>query len=328
MDPPSRIVEITYDVASDVDTVAITLEMSRDGGESWNVPVQTVEGDVGPCIEPGQGKRILWDAGADFPDQISDRMQARVTADDVGDFRPEDVPDWLEVDLDNNGQDAGGGMWSCEVGVRCFDFGNHPAGTGYQVTFSVRPDVATIERSAIIEQGLAHTTLTYSSANTFSEIEISASIEVPRGQITAVRQTTLPLQGGVLSLMVDPEGWRFDEDNPEAQIRIWTVLVDGHNQLINQAPILFNSERGRLFWRIAGNGQFVGFFPDPARKLTGVQDRENNEESGQATVFLISREDDLYADPFTVELPVEINARVEGYEDVQAEPMDVLFIRE
>jgi len=82
LDAPSKIVEITYDVEADAETVAIYLEMSMDGGESWDVPVWTVEGDIGFEVEPGQNKQILWDAGTDFPNQISDQMQARVTADD------------------------------------------------------------------------------------------------------------------------------------------------------------------------------------------------------------------------------------------------------
>ena len=83
-DHPSKWVVITYDVESDAEILTITLEMSNDGGESWAVPVRTVEGDVGLGIEPGEGKTIRWDAGTDYPDIINDRMRAKVTAREQG----------------------------------------------------------------------------------------------------------------------------------------------------------------------------------------------------------------------------------------------------
>lgn len=326
LDRPSKIVEITYDVEADAETVFITLEMSMNSGESWDAPIQTVEGDIGEGIEPGQDKRILWDAGTDFPNQVSNRMQARVTANDSGEPQEGGTPFEIEISMNQRGEDAGGGAWMCMVGLRCWDRNRNPAGNGMQVMFTVEPEIANIE-PARIQGGVAQTWLIYSSAHTFSPIEISATLQVPQGMLSAALATILPLNGGELSLMVDPESWMFDDDNPEARIRVWTILRDGHGVLINNAPILFTSTRGRFYWFDFRGGRYMEFFPDPARKLTGVRNQNNNESPGQATVFLIAREQDIFLDQNTLELPVQINAVVEGYEEVAADPEDVLFLR-
>ena len=88
-DHPSKFFEITYDVESDSATVFITLHISSDGGETWNVRVRTVEGDIGDGVEPGEDKQIIWDGGTDYPDQINDQMRAKVTAYDDRGGEPE-----------------------------------------------------------------------------------------------------------------------------------------------------------------------------------------------------------------------------------------------
>jgi formylglycine-generating enzyme required for sulfatase activity len=79
---PSKIVEITYDLEAVTETVDIRVLISDDGGESWDVPIETFEGDIGADIQVSPGKRILWDAGEDFPEHVVDDMKARVIADD------------------------------------------------------------------------------------------------------------------------------------------------------------------------------------------------------------------------------------------------------
>jgi formylglycine-generating enzyme required for sulfatase activity len=99
LDYPAEFVEITYNVVSDEETVEIILEMSMNGGNSWDVPVVHVEGDVGPQIAPGNNKRILWNAGVDYPNQITNRMRARVTADDraAGDLRTFELANGVNI---------------------------------------------------------------------------------------------------------------------------------------------------------------------------------------------------------------------------------------
>jgi len=119
----------------------------------------------------------------------------------------------------------------------------------------------------------------------------------------------------------------FNEDNDNAEIRVWAILRDGHGVLINNAPILFTSNRARLWWKDFSNDRFIEFFPDPARKFTGVVDRQNTEEPGTATVYLRAQAEDIFLDPFTLEQQVRIEAVLEGYEDVIAQPRFVLFTR-
>jgi len=68
---PSTLVEITYNVDAETETVHIQLLISDDGGETWDVPARAVEGDIGPDIEIGNNKRILWDAGYNYPDNFN-----------------------------------------------------------------------------------------------------------------------------------------------------------------------------------------------------------------------------------------------------------------
>ena len=64
----SSLVDITYDVSdADGDTVAVTLQLSSNGGISWYYPVLNVSGDLGQGIVPGQDKKIVWDAGRYAP---------------------------------------------------------------------------------------------------------------------------------------------------------------------------------------------------------------------------------------------------------------------
>jgi len=222
-----------------------------------------------------------------------------------------------------------------EVSARVYDIHNNPVANNWPVVFGVRPDIANIDpgstgnvgAAGVSILGLAYSDMIYNSQNTFESIEITAEVQTLRGQIIGNREHILPLQEGNLELNVDPGNWMFNADNPHAIIRCWVVLTDGHQILINNGPILFTSNRSRFSWYNFDTNRYVQFFPDPVRKLTGVQDRENNELPGQATVFLEAEMDDIFLDPFTLEVTVQINAQVEGYNDVSADPGFIFFTR-
>ena len=64
-------VDITYDVADpDSPTLTVYLKVSADGGVTWKGPVELVSGYVGRGIVPGSGKRLVWDAGKEMPNQF------------------------------------------------------------------------------------------------------------------------------------------------------------------------------------------------------------------------------------------------------------------
>ena len=76
-------VDITYDVADpDSPTLTVYLKVSADGGATWNGPIELVSGDVGSGIVPGGGKRLVWDAGKEMPNQFGVKYRYRIGADD------------------------------------------------------------------------------------------------------------------------------------------------------------------------------------------------------------------------------------------------------
>ena len=76
-------VDITYDVADpDSPTLTVYLKVSADGGATWKGPVELVSGDVGRGIVPGGGKRLVWDAGKELPNQYGMKYRYRIGASD------------------------------------------------------------------------------------------------------------------------------------------------------------------------------------------------------------------------------------------------------
>ena len=81
--PGTRLVDITYDVAdSDSPTVGVAVEVSADSGVTYTVPAESFTGDVGNGIKPGTGKRVVWDAKADWPNKYSSKVRFRVLVSD------------------------------------------------------------------------------------------------------------------------------------------------------------------------------------------------------------------------------------------------------
>ncbi|MFN3820856.1 MAG: invasin domain 3-containing protein, partial [bacterium] len=246
-------------------------------------------------------------------------------------------PYQIDIDVNDDGQDAGGGAWVVEVSARVWDIHRNPVANNIPVVFTVDPEIANISPGHTGNQGrignptpgLAYADMVYNSVNTFDDIVIMAEVQTIGGQITGQREHILPLQDGVLTLNVDPQNWMFDRNRPNdlCNIRVWAILVDGHQILINGGPILFTSNRGRFWWYDFQGRRYVEFFPEPARKITGLVDARNNEQRGHATVFLRGVMDDFFLDPFTLEVTVQINAVVEGYQDVQADPAFVYMTR-
>jgi len=81
----SGLVDIFYRLSdTDGDTVAVTLQLSDNGGDTWDFPVIHVTGDVGQGIVPGGDKSIVWNAGAFPRDLVRSNFRARVLASDAG----------------------------------------------------------------------------------------------------------------------------------------------------------------------------------------------------------------------------------------------------
>ena len=79
----TRLVDITYDVKDpDGDAMTVSVQISSDGGKTFDVPAKTFSGDIGPGIISGKDKHIVWDAGADAPHTLGSNYQAKIIADD------------------------------------------------------------------------------------------------------------------------------------------------------------------------------------------------------------------------------------------------------
>lgn len=244
----------------------------------------------------------------------------------------------MSVAFDRRGVDAGGGTWELEVSAHVWDVHRNPVADEIPVIFTVDPQVAVIDpgytgnenRNGETSPGVAYSMLRYHSLNTFSPITISAEIVVPAGSIVADLATVLPLQRGRVLLNVDPESWMMDRDRPNDSclIRVWATVLDGHDVSINDAPVIFTTSRGRLYWKnLRLNGRYIPFFPEVVRRFTGLVNQENNEPRGVATVYLRAPMEDIFLDPFTLEYTVRVNAQVEGYDDAVADPVSIFFTR-
>lgn len=77
-------VDIYYNV-SDADgnsPLTVYVHISADGGTTWNVPVFTTSGAVGPGVTLGNDRHIVWNAGTDWPGQFNSQCKVRIVADD------------------------------------------------------------------------------------------------------------------------------------------------------------------------------------------------------------------------------------------------------
>ena len=81
----SKLVDVSYDLADTVAgaTSSIALAVSSDNGATYAVPVNSVTGAVGDGVTVGTGKKIVWDAGTDWPGQSSSQLKVQVRAWDL-----------------------------------------------------------------------------------------------------------------------------------------------------------------------------------------------------------------------------------------------------
>jgi hypothetical protein len=68
--PGSKLVDITYDIVSDL-TNGVPIALSIEQGGT-SIPADNVSGDLGEDILPGSSKSILWDAGLDFAGEAAE----------------------------------------------------------------------------------------------------------------------------------------------------------------------------------------------------------------------------------------------------------------
>jgi hypothetical protein len=86
------VVDISYDLIVPVaQTFAVALEISQDGGRTYDVRPRTVSGDIGPGISSGVGKKIVWEAATDTDalEFNAYRFRVKATPERTGPTAPE-----------------------------------------------------------------------------------------------------------------------------------------------------------------------------------------------------------------------------------------------
>lgn len=77
----THLVDITFDVTdADGDMLYVVIQASADSGKTFKLPVSRLSENAGFGVLPGTGKRIVWDAGTDYPEQYGDNFQVKVVA--------------------------------------------------------------------------------------------------------------------------------------------------------------------------------------------------------------------------------------------------------
>jgi hypothetical protein len=80
----THLIDLYYNVA-DADgnsPLTVYVAVSDNAGASYNLPVFTLTGAVGPGVTLGNDRHIVWNAGTDWPGRFSSQCRVRITADD------------------------------------------------------------------------------------------------------------------------------------------------------------------------------------------------------------------------------------------------------
>ncbi len=81
------VIEIRYDLlpGREDKKYTVTIEISDDGGRTYDVEPYMITGDLGRDIIPGRHKRIVWMIEREFPNGLDlDRYEFRITANQQG----------------------------------------------------------------------------------------------------------------------------------------------------------------------------------------------------------------------------------------------------
>ena len=93
--PGTKTVEVSYDVSSTQNKVAVSLQVKNGAAE---ISAPSLTGDIGTNVTSGAGKKIIWDMGNDWNGNTGTEIAFFVTAEDViplgGDLS---ATSWVEV---------------------------------------------------------------------------------------------------------------------------------------------------------------------------------------------------------------------------------------
>jgi len=78
-------VDIYYSVNNPEGTsMIVSMKASSDNGQNWDFSCPSITGDLGPWINNGTNKHIVWDFATDHPNTFNDQIRIKILADDGG----------------------------------------------------------------------------------------------------------------------------------------------------------------------------------------------------------------------------------------------------
>lgn len=82
--PGSKLVDIFYDAYDvDNDSLLVRIQISDNDGRTFYLGTSSLIGDVGPGVQPGTDKHVVWNAGEDWDGEYSEAMRVRIGVTDM-----------------------------------------------------------------------------------------------------------------------------------------------------------------------------------------------------------------------------------------------------
>lgn len=246
-------------------------------------------------------------------------------------------PNTIEVAPMSDPVDAGGSVWKVEVAATCRDLLGNEVPDGYSVMFFLDPDTTgQIQGAAVTgnenwagdtQDGVAFTTLTYQSQETFDVVNIYAFCMVGTDSVSGACEYKFPIADGTLTMSIVPIAWNFDNPPPgypgePAIMKCTATLKDGHNNYIDNGVLSFISPKGD-FW-FYENGQYPSNY-----KITGPAGFANEppDSTGMAVIWLRTTFAQAFPNPDAIESTAQVVCQLQEYEDeVSSTPITVTFI--
>jgi len=73
-------VDVYYDLAYAYGNCTVTASLSKDNGVTFPFPVTSATGGIGPNVAPGTGRHLVWNAGADYPNELVAQAAIKISA--------------------------------------------------------------------------------------------------------------------------------------------------------------------------------------------------------------------------------------------------------
>ena len=104
--PGTKLIDIYYDVTDPQSSLlTVSIQISSNAGNSWNIPARTLVGDVNFNVTPGANRHIVWNAGADWNRNYTTQGKVRILADNAPTTPPVDTMAFVPAGFSNPGRE-------------------------------------------------------------------------------------------------------------------------------------------------------------------------------------------------------------------------------